>query len=183
MIRVITGQYKGFKLFTPPGNSVRPTTNRVKEYIFSVLNQQIKDNHVLDLFAGSGNLGIEALSRGAGECKFVDSSSKSLDFVRRNIEKCGCQAQTFRMNAESFLKFSQQKNWSFDLVFCDPPYNYKKLSELLLKMDQLNILQKKCFLICETGPQNTISVSDTFQIFKQKNFGDTQIIIYQYNVE
>ena len=118
-MRIITGIARGKRLETLEGNDVRPTPERVKEALFSIIQFQIEGRRVLDLFAGSGQLGIEALSRGAKQAVFVDASKKSLDVVRRNLEHSGLQdyAQVHQMDFESFLMREQGK---FDLVFLDP---------------------------------------------------------------
>lgn len=121
-MRVIAGLAKGSKLFSPEGMDVRPTLDRVKESVFSMLYPYLRDANVLDLFAGSGSLGIEALSRGAKKCTFVDVSRKSCACVEKNLEKTkfADSAEVLTMSADSFLKRSKDK---FDIVLMDPPYS------------------------------------------------------------
>lgn len=129
-MRVITGSARGRRLATREGEAVRPTPERVKEALFSILQFQIEGRRVLDLFAGSGQLGIEALSRGAKEAVFVDSSRESLDIVRQNIETCG-----FTQNAElenmDFAAYLMRSGKPFDLAFLDPPYRTGLLQQAL----------------------------------------------------
>ena len=120
-MRVITGTARGRVLRTLEGEDVRPTTDRVKEAVFSIIQFEIEGRRVLDLFAGSGQLGIEALSRGAASATFVDMSKDSLSAVKYNLEhtKLGDNAKVVQTDALSFLKLTKDK---FDLVFLDPPY-------------------------------------------------------------
>ena len=135
-MRVITGTARGRRLQEPKDASVRPTTDMVKEAIFSILQFDIPGRRVLDLFAGTGQLGIEALSRGAKECVFVDSSPASLALVRRNLEICGFKGQVVRADAAEYLSHCGK----FDIVLVDPPYHdglYGKILESLFVFDIL----------------------------------------------
>ena len=146
-MRVITGQARGRRLISPEGYDVRPTTDKVKESIFNIIQFQLADAVVLDLFAGSGQLGIEALSRGAAEAVFVDSSRKSLDVVKKNIELCRFQssAKTFLGDAAAFLRATTEK---FDIVFLDPPY-HKNLCVTALELLS-DAVSDDAIVICET---------------------------------
>ena len=135
-MRVITGSARGRKLQEPKDMSVRPTTDMVKESMFSIVQFDVPGRRVLDLFAGTGQLGIEALSRGAAECVFVDKDPASLALVRKNLATCGMQAQVLRTEAQSYLKHCGK----FDLVFMDPPYRaglYKPVLEQVFLFDIL----------------------------------------------
>jgi 16S rRNA (guanine(966)-N(2))-methyltransferase RsmD len=129
-MRVITGLAKGKRLRTLEGNDVRPTTDRVKEGIFSVLQFRLEGRNFLDLFAGSGQMGIEALSRGAKSAVFVDAGKKPIGIIKENIEQCGFQdkAKVINSNAISFLSMNNEK---FDIAFLDPPYRKGLLEEVL----------------------------------------------------
>ncbi len=136
-MRVITGTARGRKLCEPKDMSVRPTTDMVKEAIFSVVQFDVPGRRVLDLFAGTGQLGIEAISRGARECVFVDNSAASIALVKKNLEICKMQAPVIRADALSFL----QGGGKFDLVFVDPPYHaglYDKVLQTLFSFDMLS---------------------------------------------
>ena len=123
-MRVITGTARGRVLRTLEGEDVRPTTDRVKEAVFSIIQFEIEGRRVLDLFAGSGQLGIEALSRGADSATFVDMSKDSLATVKYNLEhtKLGDRAKVIQTDALSFLKLTKDR---FDIVFIDPPYAFE----------------------------------------------------------
>ena len=120
-MRVIAGQFRGVPLRAPRGREVRPTSDRVREALFSVLFD-VTGLRVLDLFAGSGALGIEALSRGAAGAVFVDRSEASLALVRRNLEAVGAQAAVHQRDALAFLDSARSAGHQYDLVFLDPPY-------------------------------------------------------------
>ncbi|MDY4813776.1 MAG: 16S rRNA (guanine(966)-N(2))-methyltransferase RsmD [Ruminococcus sp.] len=129
-MRVITGSARGKRLRTLEGNDVRPTTDRVKEAVFSVLQFRIEGRRFLDLFAGSGQMGIEAISRGAKEAVFVDSSKKALKVIGENIANCGFEEKSKVINgsAKGFLTMNKEK---FDIAFLDPPYRQGILEEIL----------------------------------------------------
>ena len=121
-MRVITGTARGMRLETLEGNDVRPTSEKVKEAIFSAINFEIEGRRVLDLFAGSGQLGIEALSRGALKCVFTDQSQNAVDVIKRNVQKTGFLKESVicRTDYMSFLRGTKE---AFDIAFIDPPYN------------------------------------------------------------
>lgn len=129
-MRVITGTAHGKKLKTLDGTDVRPTTDRVKEALFSIIHFDIEGSHVVDLFSGSGQLGIEALSRGASYCTFVDQSRDSIDVTRENLNytKLIGHARIVNMNSIDFLKGTKS---NFDIALLDPPYNKGILLEVL----------------------------------------------------
>lgn len=145
-MRVITGTARGRKLVTPEGIDVRPTTEKVKEGVFSSIQFEIEGAEVLDLFAGSGQMGIEALSRGASHAVFVDNSSKSLRCINENLRntKLGRQADVVNRDSYDYIKFTAQK---FDIIILDPPYRYGHIYKLLpLAEAKLN---DGGFIICE----------------------------------
>src|SRR5918999_1949558 len=121
-MRVIAGRYGGRRLQAPPGDATRPTSDRVREALFSVLGGRVDGARVLDLFAGSGALGIEALSRGAAEATFVDSAPASIRAVRANLDALGAAAEVRRADARRFLGAASAAARQYDLVFLDPPY-------------------------------------------------------------
>lgn len=126
-MRVITGSARGRRLKSPEGVDVRPTTDKVKEAIFSVVQFDIEDSAVLDLFSGSGQMGIEALSRGAKSCVFVDSSRSSIDVTKENIVAAGFKNEATVINSDSIGYLRMCRN-TFDIAFLDPPYS-KGLAE------------------------------------------------------
>jgi len=136
-MRIIAGVVKGFLLKVPKGLDVRPTSDRVKETIFNILGSQLVDAAVLDLFAGTGNLGLEALSRGAASAVFFDASRKSLTVIKENIAhtKLNDYCEVRNTDALIGINFFNKNNSKFDLVFCDPPYNKGLIVKTLMSMD------------------------------------------------
>jgi 16S rRNA (guanine(966)-N(2))-methyltransferase RsmD len=145
-MRVITGIAKGKRLRTLEGNDVRPTTDRVKEGIFSVLQFRLEGRSFLDLFAGSGQMGIEALSRGAEKAVLVDSSRKALSVINENVQQCNFQdkAKVINANALSFLNMNSEK---FDIAFLDPPYRKGLIEEVFPVLCEN--MKKTGIIICE----------------------------------
>ena len=145
-MRVISGTARGRKLVSPEGNQVRPTLDRVKEAVFNMLAFSVQDASVLDLFAGSGGLGVEALSRGAARAVFVDASEASLRVVRENLaltrleEKAACVCS-------DFLTYLSGQRESFDLIFLDPPYAGGYLEPALLKIREKRLLAQNGLVV------------------------------------
>ncbi len=142
-MRVITGKARGMKLETLEGTDVRPTSDKVKEAVFSAIQFDIEGRRVLDLFAGSGQLGIEALSRGAEKCVFTDSSQNAIEVIKRNVQKTGFSQQSVicRTDYAAFLKGTKE---TFDIAFLDPPYlkgvTVNALELVALKMSDYGII-------------------------------------------
>lgn len=129
-MRIITGSARGRKLYSLEGNDVRPTTDRVKESLFNILQFAVEGRAFLDLFAGSGQIGLEAISRGAESCVFVDASKKSAAVIEKNIEATGFSEKSKLINADStvYIKHTAEK---FDIAFLDPPYRMGLIAETL----------------------------------------------------
>lgn len=145
-MKVITGTAKGRKLATLAGENVRPTTDYIKQAIFNIIQFDIEGRHVLDLFAGTGQLGIEALSRGAAHADFVDSDTS---IVKKNLEITGfLEKSTIRkIDATSFLRSTKDQ---YDLIFIDPPYNTKMLQKSLVEISNIDILRTGGIMVCES---------------------------------
>ncbi len=186
-MRVITGTARGRKLITVDGaDLVRPTTDRVKEAIFSAIQFEIEGRTVLDLFAGSGQLGIEALSRGAAECYFADSAAQSINVTRQNVEHTGFTEQSHIVNMpfSAFLKSARVK---FDIALLDPPYERKLIQKalplLIPKMNDGGVI------LCEHEKECTLPAElDGWSLVKLLKHGGTSVSIYrkvteQENVE
>lgn len=130
-MRVIAGEARGRRLVAPRGDVTRPATDRLRESLFGTLGERCRDARALDLFAGSGSLGIEALSRGAAHATFVERDRPALDAIRRNLESTGLQdrATVVRAEVDAFVRATPE---TYDVVFCDPPYADMELLALLL---------------------------------------------------
>ena len=147
-MRVITGSARGVSLQTPAGLQTRPTTDRVKENLFNIIQFDIPGAQVLDLFAGSGQLGIEALSRGAQSAVFVDQGKEAIAAVQRNLAatKLHDHAQVVQSDSFSYLQSCRRK---FDLIFLDPPYSGNFLEKAIVFISEIDILSDGGIIICE----------------------------------
>ncbi len=151
-MRVITGSARGRRLNEPKNMDIRPTTDKVKESIFNIVQFDIEGRKVLDLFAGTGQLGIEALSRGARSVTFVDESNEAIKIVRSNLEHCGLTGEVVREDAVSFLGHCGK----YDVIFLDPPYKSGLMEAVLRKIIQFDILSEGGIIICETDSETDI---------------------------
>ena len=151
-MRVITGSARGRKLIEPQGFDIRPTTDQVKEALFNIIQFDVEGRKVLDLFAGTGQLGIEALSRGAAECVFVDSSRDSVRLVQENLRRCGLTARVVQCDSLGFLRSGEK----FDLVFIDPPYGSGLDAQAMEAVKAFDILSKGGIMICESRPETLL---------------------------
>ncbi len=176
-MRVITGSARGCRLQTLEGNDVRPTTERVKEAMFSAIQFDIEGRRVLDLFAGSGQLGIEALSRGAENAVFIDNSNKSLDVVRRNLTaaRLDDKAKVINTDFASYLSMTPDR---FDIVFIDPPYSTGMVEQALSLIPR--VMSEYGIIICEHPCDEQLPDSiDGFSIHKFYKFGKLAFSIYR----
>ena len=177
-MRVITGTARGRRLTTLEGEDVRPTTDRVKEALFSMIQFQVEGRRVLDLFAGSGQLGIEALSRGALGCTFVDSGARAIEVVKKNLQETGLikQARVAHMDAQSFLSGCRER---FDIVLLDPPYGGGLLQSVLpLLPEKMN---PGGAIICESAAGEKLpEEAGVFLPEKNRRYGKIQLTIYSH---
>lgn len=178
-MRVITGTARGRKLLTPEGEEVRPTAERVKEAIFSIIQFEIEGRRVLDLFGGSGQLGIEALSRGAEKAVFVDASSASVDIIRKNLNKCGFEGQAVVLNTDAFTYLaSGARGDVFDIAFLDPPYSMGLLEKVLPEVEKH--MAQGGVIICETPADETLQDDvGNFCIAKTYKYGKIKITLFR----
>ncbi|MEC0127908.1 16S rRNA (guanine(966)-N(2))-methyltransferase RsmD [Paenibacillus pabuli] len=182
-MRVVSGSAKGRPLKAVPGTGTRPTTDKVKEALFSMIGPYFEGGTALDLFAGSGGLGIEALSRGMDKAVFVDLESKSIEVIRANLKatKLEDQAAIYRNDASRALKALAKRSTQFDLVFLDPPYRMKNGDELMLTMHELDLLEPEATIVLEY--ESKYSYPEQFGPFEQTRkalYGETAVSIYHY---
>jgi 16S rRNA (guanine966-N2)-methyltransferase len=175
-MRVISGIVGGITLANPKDSSIRPTTDRVREALFNILMPLVPESRFLDLFAGTGAVGIEALSRGAGYCEFVDQSPDSIDLVKKNLDKTklGMQARLHRILMPQHLKRLGSASKPFDLIFADPPYGFEQYPALFSEIHLQQLLNSEGVLIIEHRPKaEVLPESGTFQSYRQETYGDT----------
>lgn len=179
-MRIISGIRRGKKLVAPAGLETRPTLDRVKQIIFDSIQFEIADKRALDLFCGSGQLGLEALSRGAAFCVFNDASEKALGAARQNILACGFEKNArltcnFYENCVTILK-SMPKT---QLVFLDPPYHTGLLAGAISALLSADVLAPGAILVCEHGSDETVAVPEGFFVRKSKKCGEVSLTILQ----
>ncbi|MBC8080315.1 MAG: 16S rRNA (guanine(966)-N(2))-methyltransferase RsmD [Gorillibacterium sp.] len=182
-MRVISGEARGRPLKAVPGKGTRPTTDKVKEAIFSIIGPYFAGGWVLDLFAGTGGLGIEALSRGMDNAIFIDADKGSVEIVRQNLQVTGFtdKAEVYRNDAERALKALSKRDIRFELVFLDPPYKMKTAGELMLAMDAFGLLMPGATLIIEHETDHHYEEQyGPFRETKHAVYGETTVTIYRY---
>ena len=182
-MRIITGKAKGTRLCTLDGEDVtRPTSERAKEAIFSMIQFEIEGRRVLDLFAGSGQLGLEAMSRGAEYAMFIDSSREAMSVVKKNAEsthffsECGYLVSDYR----SYLRKASGRD-VFDIVFLDPPYASENMCDALIKMHEGRILKDTGLAVCESDRPDLIEkcseLSGKYNIVRSSSYGRVHITL------
>ena len=147
-MRVITGKARGVVLKTPEGLDTRPTTDRVKEALFSIIQFDLPGTKILDLFGGTGQLGIEALSRGAKNAVFVDAGEKACALIRENLRRCKMENDG-KVVRSDYLKYLENCKETFDIVLLDPPYAEVFLENALKKLSEIDILQSGGIIVAE----------------------------------
>jgi 16S rRNA (guanine(966)-N(2))-methyltransferase RsmD len=177
-MRVITGSARGAKLKTLEGLATRPTSDRVKEAVFNIIQFDIEGRRVLDLFAGSGQLAIEALSRGAEYAVLVDQSQEATKVIKENLKKVKFdqKASVFQMDYLRYLATSHER---FDIIFLDPPYAEKSLENALQKISEIDILSEGGIIVCERSRDKVLPATvGNLICSKDYNYGKTAVNLY-----
>ena len=176
-MRVITGSARGRRLKELEGMETRPTTDRVKESLFSVIQFDIEGRRVLDLFAGTGQLGIEALSRGAAEAVFVENRAEAVDLIRENLEICRL-ADRARVRAGDALAYLRSGE-KFDLIFLDPPYNAGLLPQALEEISQFDICRQHGIIVAESAADQALpALAPPYRLYRQYRHGKIMVTVY-----
>lgn len=181
-MRVIGGAAKGRRLLAPKGQAVRPTADRVKESLFNILPRDFSGMKVLDLFAGTGNLSIEALSRGADHAVLVDSSERSAAAIKKNLRRLGFAERTevWIVPAARSLRALARRNETFDYIFLDPPYAQDLAGRTLDIIAQCKLLRDSGTLIVEHSTRETVQpLYGVLQLHDQRRYGDTLLSFYK----
>ncbi len=176
-MRVISGKYKGKKLIGFDIDGTRPTMDRIKESLFGMIQNNLRDSVVLDLFAGSGSLGIEAISNGANMCYFVDKEQELIKIIKQNISNMNEKINLLKSDYSSALKQFKSDNIKFDIVFLDPPYKMNLINDCLNKIYEYKLLNENGIIVCEY--ENESVNNDNFELLKYKKYGSKKISIYK----
>ena len=174
-MRVITGTARGHRLKTPENYDIRPTTDNVKESVFNIIQFDIEGRRVLDLFAGTGQLGIECLSRGAAEAVFIDENTAAVKIVKENLKTCGFTAAVLQQDALSYLRHCGR----FDLVFVDPPYDSGLYESVLETINSVDILSDGGIILCESRREKVLpDMRAPYRKKKEYNYGRVKLTVY-----
>ena len=182
MMRIITGRARGIKLNTLEGENTRPTSERAKEAVFSMIQFDIEGREVLDLFAGSGQMGLEAVSRGAARATFIDKSRDAARIINQNIEKTKLSefCRLFNSDVNDFIRVTRGKK-QYDVVFIDPPYALRAVAPTLKALLDGNMLKPTSIIICESEEANVFEndapLAEKFEIIKNAKYGMAHITI------
>ncbi|MBQ7500774.1 MAG: 16S rRNA (guanine(966)-N(2))-methyltransferase RsmD [Clostridia bacterium] len=173
-MRIITGSARGTRLKTLEGDNTRPTAERVKEAVFSMIQFEIEGRRILDLFAGSGQMGLEALSRGAERAVFVDSSREACDIIKYNISKTHFEKKsTVRCTDYAAYIRTAPGNEKFDIVFVDPPYDAHLAARALSKLASSDLLSDTAIIVMETGSEPDTEEYGQFEVSKTARYAKT----------
>ena len=185
-MRVVAGNYGGRRLKAVPGMKTRPTTDKVKEALFNIIGPYFDGGYALDLFAGSGGLSIEAVSRGMSHAYLVDRQYQAIQTIKENIAitKEPEKFSVYKADAHKILaKFSEQ-NLLFDYVFLDPPYKQQKILATLAQLVDKQLLAKDALIVCETDQEASLPEQlANFTLVKQAKYGISILTFYRYQGE
>jgi 16S rRNA (guanine(966)-N(2))-methyltransferase RsmD len=182
IMRVIAGVHRGRRLIGPTGQAIRPTADRVKEALFSILGERTPGSRFLDLYAGTGAIGIEALSRGAAHVTFVEANRQALRLLQTNLDTCGLapSAQISRCRVEQFFRRGQAMIVPYDIIFCDPPYEIT--ADIITRMDSWDQswLSGDGVLVVEHARTLTLPQAvGTFRHVRRYDYGDTALTVWR----
>jgi 16S rRNA (guanine(966)-N(2))-methyltransferase RsmD len=183
-LRIISGKLKGRKLASFKGQCIRPTSDRVREAIFDILNVEWDGKEVLDLFAGTGGLGIEALSRGARLVVFVENHPQALQVLEKNLKALNLigNCELVRLRAEAGIRFLERNMWKFDVAFLDPPYNKNLAYSTLSLIADSDILKKNGVVVVEHYYKETFSEEyRKLKMSDQRKYGETGVSFFISN--
>ena len=177
--RVLAGTARSLPLRTPDGPDTRPTTDRIKETLFNIIAFDLPECSFLDLFAGSGGIGIEALSRGASEAVFVDAADAPCKLIKENLRRTKMESEG-RVVRSDYLQFLTNCKETFDIIFLDPPYAEVFLENAIKKISEIDILQSGGIIVCERPVEKALNVEiEGYSRSKDYKYGNTIITLYR----
>lgn len=183
-MRIVGGTFKGRRLAGFKGLHTRPTSDKVREAVFNILPRDFPFRTILDLFAGTGAMGIEALSRGAEEATFVDSDAAAVSVIRKNLELCNAQGRVMKRDALSVLKEFARKGERFDLIIIDPPYSSELAVEALKAIDQGGTLSPGGMIVAEAAKRAPIEADlPGLESIDERRYGDTMVYFFKRREE
>jgi 16S rRNA (guanine966-N2)-methyltransferase len=181
MIRICAGAFKGKKLRVYDGGEVRPTTDQLRQSIFNILLNRmyltLEGSNALDLYAGSGGLGLEALSRGVDFCSFVEKDHKTAKVLAQNIQSIEGIHDKTKLYTQDCMQFLNQCTQSFDLLFCDPPYQAQNSPDILKLIAQKNLIKPQGIIVFEHHSKDEFEVSSPWKLYLRRKYGDSSISI------
>ena len=180
-MKVISGTLKGRNILGYNIDGTRPTMDRVKESVFGTIQSYIPNSIVLDLFAGSGNLGIEAISNGAKYCYFVDNNIEAIKVIKKNIDIFNIKDTSTILHNDynKALDYFYNSNIKFDIIFVDPPYKYEIIEKVIKKVIECNLLKEKGIIVLEFEKDKLKENYENLSLIKNKKYGEKYIYIYQ----
>ena len=189
-MRIVAGKFKGRRLKTPKGTEVRPTADRVKESLFRIFSEQVVDADFLDLCAGTGNIGLEALSQGARSTTFIDSNYHCIRIIESNLEMCGFdrkhpQVRLIHLDARKALARLGKRKVKFELIYFDPPYASKIYESCVKQIAEANLLSPTGLLVIEHRKVQEIDWTESLMLgelvlSRQERYGDTMLSFYKW---
>lgn len=184
-MRIIAGKARRLPLRTLPGRDTRPTTDRIKETLFNMLAPELEGAYFLDLFAGSGQIGLEAVSRGSAYCVFVDNNRKACDVIRENMEFTKLAGQCMVMNTDAVSALRQlEGKYRFDLIFLDPPYNQELEAEILSYLAHSTLVKDGATIIVEADEHTDFSYAGAlgYTLIKEKQYKTNKHVFLSHTV-
>ncbi|MFH1512179.1 MAG: 16S rRNA (guanine(966)-N(2))-methyltransferase RsmD [Bacillota bacterium] len=180
-MRIIAGEARGRSILAPKGQHTRPTQDYVRESLFNIIQRDVPDAVVLDLFSGSGALALEALSRGAKRAVLADKSRQAVECIRRNAETLRFTEQTLIVQGDWQTVLERLSDISFDLVFLDPPYQLPQYRQMTDALESRGLLKRDALIVIEHAKNVTPDVSKSFRLRDERTYGDTAIHLYYFN--
>ena len=180
-MRIVGGEHRGRKLFAPEGEATRPTSEKVREALFDILGARVAGAAFGDLYAGTGAVGLEALSRGATRCLFVERRRRALECLRRNIEalRAGPRARILPVDAAQAMALLEKEGPPLDILFCDPPYADGRWPSLLAAMGASGILAAGCLLVVEHAAKALPACPEGMKLRRSYRYGDTGLTVFE----